>query len=163
MDTIKEEIKQDMPTGREETKMKVKSKQEAWRKADIIFSTDYMKDDIRSNRAGYDIYYSTAAGVDAWISDLGDRLEVNMENGETVNIWIDEEPQFPEYQLEDALRVISDAIYAIDDNVLPELQRATGLDEARAKIYGAYAEIAKILKAQYPGSILYDMYNLKDA
>ena len=134
--------------------MKVKSKQEAWRKADVLFSTDYMKDDIRSNRAGYDIYYSTAAGVDAWISDLGDRLEVNMENGETVNIWIDDEPQFAEYQLEDALSVISNAIYAIDDNVLPNLQKATGLDDARAKIYGAYAEIAKILKAQHPDSKL---------
>ena len=143
--------------------MKVKSKQEAWRKADIIFPTDYAKDDIRSSRAGHDIYHSTAAGVNAWISDLGDRLEVNLENGETVNIWIDEEPQFAEYQLEDALRVISDAIYAIDDNVMPNLQKATGLDEARAKIYGAYAEIAKILKAQHPGSILYDRYNLKDA
>ena len=143
--------------------MKVKSKQEAWRKADIIFPTDYIKDDIRSTRAGYDIYYSTASGVAAWISDLGDRLEVNLENGEVVNIWIDEEPQFPEYQLEDALRVISDAIYAIDDNVLPNLQKVTGLDEARAKIYGAYAEIAKILKAQHPDSKLYSMYNLKDA
>ena len=143
--------------------MKVKSKQEAWRKADAIFSTDYAKDDIRSNRAGYDIYHSTAAGVNAWISDLGNRLEVNMENGETVNIWIDEEPQFAEYQLEDALRVISDAIYEIDDNILSTLQKATGLDEARAKIYGAYAEIAKILKAQHPDSRLYDMYNLKDA
>ena len=143
--------------------MKVKSKQEAWRKADIIFPTDYMKDDNRSNRAGYDIYHSTVAGVNAWISDLGNRLEVNLENGETVNIWIDEEPQFAEYQLEGALRVISDAIYAIDDNILPNLQKVTGLDEARAKIYGAYAEIAKILKVQYPDSKLYDMYNLKDA
>ena len=147
---------------KENENMKVKSKQEAWRKADEIFSTDYTKDDIRSNRAGYDIYRSTAAGVNAWISDLGDRLEVNMENGKTVNIWIDEE-QFPEYQLKDALRVISDAIYEIDDNILPDLQKATGLDEARAKIYGAYAEIAKILKAQHPDSKLYDMYNLKDA
>ena len=118
--------------------MKVKSKQEAWRKADIIFPTDYMKDDIRSNRAGYDIYHSTAAGVN-------------------------EGPQFPEYQLEDALRVISDAIYEIDDNILPSLQKATGLDEARAKIYGAYSEIAKILKAQHPDSELYDKYNLKYA
>ena len=59
--------------------------------------------------------------------------------------------------------MISDAIYEIDDNILPDLQKATGLDEARAKIYGAYSKIAKILKAQHPGSRLYDMYNLKDA
>ena len=143
--------------------MKAKNRDEAWRIADDIFTTDYMKDDSRSSNAGYDIYYSTAAGVNAWISDLGNRLEVNLENGDTVNIWIDEEPQFAEYQLADALSVISDAIYAIDDNILSNLQKATGLDEARAKIYGAYAEIAKILKAQHPDSRLYDMYNLKDA
>ena len=143
--------------------MKAKSKAEAWKIADSIFTTDYMKDDIRSTRAGYDIYYSTAAGVAAWISDLGDRLEVNLENGETVNIWIDEEPQFLEYQLADALAVISDAIYEIDDKVLSSLQKATGIDDARAKLYGAYAEIGKILKAQHPGSKLYERYNLKDA
>ena len=140
--------------------MKVKSKQEAWEIANIIFNTDYMKDDTRSSRAGYDIYCSTAAGVTVWISDLGNRLEVNLENGETVNIWIDDEPQFAEYQLADALSVIGDAIYAIDDNILPNLQKATGIDDARAKLYGAYAEIAKILKSQHPSSKLYEQYNL---
>ena len=38
--------------------MKVKSKQEAWRKADIIFTTDYIKDDIRST--AQDTIYTTA-------------------------------------------------------------------------------------------------------
>lgn len=143
--------------------MKVKSRQEAWNKADVIFPTDYIKDDRRSERAGYDIYYSTASDTPAWISDLGNRLEVNLPTGETVTIWIEEEPKFTEYQIEDALRVISDAIYKIDDNILPKLQEATGIDEARAKLYGAYAEIAKILKAQHPDSKLYDRYNLQDA
>ena len=72
--------------------MTVKNRQEAWKKADVIFPTDYMKDDIRSERAGYDVYYSTADGVNAWISDLGNRLEVNLETGESVNIWYEEEP-----------------------------------------------------------------------
>lgn len=143
--------------------MKVRSKQEAWSKADVIFPTDYIKDDVRSESAGYDIYYSTAAGVHAWISDLGDRLEVNLATGETVNIWIEEEPAFAEYQIEDALRVISDAIYKIDDNVLPELQKETGIDEARKKLYGAYAEIAKILRSQHPDSKLIKRYNLNEA
>lgn len=143
--------------------MTVKNRSEAWRKVDIIFPTDYMKDDAKSARAGYSVYYSTCEGVHAWISDLGDRLEVNLETGETVSIWIKEEPQFPEYMLADALRVISNALYEIDDNILDKLQKATGIDEARAKLYGAYAEIAKILKAQHPDSPLYDKYNLKDA
>lgn len=141
--------------------MKVTSRKEAWKLVDETFPTDYMKDESASAAAGYDIYRSTADGVNAWISDLGNRLEVNIE-AETFNIWI-EEIQFPEYQIEDALRVISDAIYRIDDNILPKLQKATGIDEARAKLYGAYAEIAKILKSQHPTSKLYDAYSLADA
>ena len=141
--------------------MKVTSRREAWKIADETFPTDYMKDEIASAAAGYDIYRSTAEGVNAWISDLGNRLEVNIEN-ESFNLWI-EEIQFTEGQIEDALRVISDAIYSIDDNILPKLQKATGIDEARAKLYGAYAEIAKILKSQHPTSKLYDAYNLADA
>lgn len=40
--------------------MTVNSRKEARNKADIIFTTDY----IRSERAGHDVYYSTANGVD---------------------------------------------------------------------------------------------------
>lgn len=67
------------------------STEEAWRTAASIFPTDYSRDSLRSQNAGYDIYHSTADGVSAWISDLGTRLEVNLPNGETVNVWIDEE------------------------------------------------------------------------
>lgn len=143
--------------------MKATSIKQAWQIADEIFPTDYMKDDAKSARAGYDIYTSTAAGVNAWISDLGGRLEINLADGKTVNIWIEEQPKFSEYQLADALAVISETIYQIDDNVLPALQKATGLDEARRTIYGAYAKIAEILKDQHPGSHLYKRYNLQDA
>lgn len=140
--------------------MKVTSKHEAWRKADEIFPTDYLKDERASLAAGYDIYWSTTEQY-AWISDLGDRLELNI-GAETVNIWI-EEPKFAEYQIEDALKVISEAIYQIDDNIGTKLQKATGIDEARKNLYGAYAEIAKILKAQYPESKLFYAYNLEEA
>ena len=99
----------------------------------------------------------------AWISDLGDRLEINLENGETVNIWIDEEPEFSESEIADALSVISDAIYDIDDKINLELADTTGIKAARDTLYGAYKEIAKILKAQHPGSPLFAQYNLQDA
>ena len=143
--------------------MKVKSRKEAWDKADIIFPTDYNKDESRSKKAGYDIFYSTAAGVNAWISDLGDRLEVNLASGETVNIWIDEEPSFSESQIADALSVIDNAIYDIDDKVNGKLADKTGITAARDALYGAYKDIAKILKAQHPESPLYARYNLQDA
>lgn len=143
--------------------MKVKSRKEAWNKADIIFPTDYAKDEARSSRAGYTVYYSTAKGVAAWISDLGDRLEINLENGETVNIWIDKEPQFSESQIADALSVIDNAIYDIDDKINGKLADTTGIKAARDTLYRAYKEIAKILEAQHPGSPLFAQYNLQDA
>lgn len=143
--------------------MKVNSKQEAWAKADEIFPTDYIKDEAKSERAGYDVYSSTAQDVNAWISDLGDRLEINLATGKTVNIWIEEEPQFKEYQIEDALEVIDEAIYQIDDKVNRKLAEVTGIEEARNKLYEAYGAIAKILKSQHPDSKLYERYNLQYA
>lgn len=143
--------------------MKVNSKEQAWVEADKLFPTDYIKDEKKSDAAGYDIYYSTCDGVNAWISDLEDRLEVNLATGETVNIWIEEEPQFKEYQIAEALRVINDAIYEIDDNVNSKLAEVTGIREARDKLYDAYGAIAKILKSQHPDSELYAEYNLQDA
>ena len=69
--------------------MTVRTMKEAWEKADEIFPTDYEKNNERSARAGYDIYESTLDSCNSWISDLGNRLEVNLESGESVNIWID--------------------------------------------------------------------------
>jgi hypothetical protein len=68
--------------------IRVSSKSEAWEVANRFFPTDYMRDDVRSKNAGYDIYFSTADGVNAWISDLNDRLELNYPNGSSENIWI---------------------------------------------------------------------------
>ena len=143
--------------------MKVKSIQEAWKAADNLFPTDYIKDEASSQRAGYDIYKSTVDNVQGHISDLGCRLEVNLPDGSSINIWIEADPQFSEHALAEALAFINDAIYHIDDNIHPKLQKATGLDEARNLIYGAYDKIAEILKAQYPNSSLYERYNLEDA
>lgn len=143
--------------------MKVNNKVQAWKEADKLFTTDYIKDAEKSKAAGYDIYYSTCDGVNAWISDLDNRLEINLATGETVNIWIEEEPQFKEYQIGDALEVIDNAIYEIDDRVDRKLAEVTGIKEARNKLYDAYKEIARILKSQHPESKLYENYNLQEA
>ena len=68
--------------------MTVTSIRDAWAEVQKIFPTRYEHDANRSERAGYPIYYSTAADVNAWISDLGNRLEVNLPDGKSVNIWI---------------------------------------------------------------------------
>lgn len=68
--------------------LRVSSTKEAWELANRLFPTDYEKDEEMSRRAGYLIYHSTADGVNAWISDLNNRLELNYSNGESENIWI---------------------------------------------------------------------------
>lgn len=68
----------------------VNDKKAAWAIADDLFPSDYVHDSSRSQRAGYDVYMSTFPGMDAWISDLGDRLEVNLPDGQTINVWIEE-------------------------------------------------------------------------
>lgn len=72
--------------------MIVKTKKEAWQKADELFPTDYVKNDAASERAGYPIYVSTLEDSEDRICDLNDRLEVIIGNGHT-NIWIDEKPE----------------------------------------------------------------------
>ncbi len=76
--------------------MEAKSIKQAWRMADEIFPTDYMKDERSSVAAGYDIYCSTVEGHCDYICDLGNRLEINLSNGKVVNIWIEEEEESAE-------------------------------------------------------------------
>lgn len=139
----------------------VNSRESAWLAADQIFPSDYMHDSECSRRAGYDIYWSTRPGCLAWISDLGNRLEVNLEDGSSVNIWI-EEPKYKEYQIEDALKVISDAIDEIDDKVDRKLAKEVGIEEARNTLYDAYSKLAKVLVAANPKSRLFEDYGLDD-
>lgn len=77
------------------TSYTVNSISAAWAKVNEIFPSDYNKDEASSERAGYNVYRSPLNHYD-YICDLGDRLEVNLANGETVNIWIKEEEQLPE-------------------------------------------------------------------
>ena len=71
----------------------VHSVREAWNKANELMPTDYEYDTDRTRRAGYPIYFSTCDSVIAWVSDLGNRLEVNLPNGDSVEVWIEEEQE----------------------------------------------------------------------
>ena len=73
--------------------MTVNSREAAWKAANELFPTDYEQDSIATRNAGYPVYWSTLPGCNAWISDLGCRLEVNLENGQSINIWIEEEKE----------------------------------------------------------------------
>ena len=70
--------------------MTVKNIQEAWKTVNEIFPTDYSKNAIKTKNAGYEIYDSNLGDEHGYICDLGNRLEVNLASGKTVNIWIEE-------------------------------------------------------------------------
>lgn len=71
--------------------MKVASKVEAWAEVEKIFPTNYEKDILASEGAGYPIYRHRTLNPNCRICDLGNRLEVVIgQHGETsVNIWIE--------------------------------------------------------------------------
>lgn len=140
------------------------NKKAAWKKADSIFPTDYEKDGLSSDRAGYAVYRSTVPErYYCYICDLGDRLEINLDDGTTVNVWYTSDPEYAEYQIADALEIIDECIYQIDDKVNYRLADETGISYARKILYHAYKEIRDILDAVNPSSPLYERYNLKDA
>lgn len=135
----------------------------AWEIAGDIFPGDYKLDTAASARAGYNVYVATDPGVNAWISDLGSRLEVNTPDGRALNIWIEEKnPDFKEHELADALKVIDFALYKLEDNVTLKLQERTGLDKARAALYAGMRNLAAIIRTDYPASQLIKQYNLDE-
>lgn len=60
----------------------------AWEIIDRIFKADYMLDVVASHRAGYPVYVSTNPYYEGWINGLGARLEINLPDGNTINLWI---------------------------------------------------------------------------
>lgn len=77
--------------------MKVKNIQQAWLEAHKLIDKDgLIKDYEATERAGYDIYRDYNEYYN-YICILGDRLEVNLANGETINIWIEQPENIKEY------------------------------------------------------------------
>ena len=66
------------------------SNADAWNVAKTHIQ-DASKDADASSRAGYDVFRSESDYY-SYICDLGDRLEVNLSNGDNLNVWIDEKP-----------------------------------------------------------------------
>lgn len=70
---------------------KYKSAREAWAAVDRIFPRDYAQHSLSSQRAGYPIFRSTDPEYCGYICDLGDRLEVNLQDGQSLNFWYETE------------------------------------------------------------------------
>ena len=99
------------------------SREEAWKKAQEIFGCSYDLDAERSERAGYNIY-TGCSDVDCWISDLGSSLELNMSNGETILIGV-EEPE---------KRYSASEIRQIVKNAKRELRSVERISEAIGRV-----------------------------
>lgn len=101
-------------------KITVTNKEQAWRKANEIFPTDYVKDETASECTGYDIYRHPTLNYYNRICDLGDRLEIlTGEYGENVtNIWIEEpkmtvEEKAAQYAYPIITRQVHEMIFAV--------------------------------------------------
>lgn len=72
--------------------MKARNYQEAWGKAVELIGKSLTKDESRTAVAGYPIYASEENPLE-WVSDLGNRLEANTADGQSVCIWIEAEAE----------------------------------------------------------------------
>lgn len=110
--------------------MKVTSALNAWKEAQKHVH-NYKKDHEASKNAGYSIY----RGDEGYVSDLDTRLEVNLNSGESFNIWIEEaEAEQPENNISGAEKYISVDIKIDTDN---GSRRTTTSDETAVYINSA--------------------------
>ena len=123
--------------------MKVTTRAKAWEETDRIFPTDYEYDSAASKNCGYNVYRSPVNYYD-YICDLGDRLEINLITGTTINIWI-EAPDFTESEKCELVRYIDDFMYRLED------QLGYGLSDYKRDCFRKYGldQIGEILNAAY--------------
>lgn len=125
--------------------MTATDKKQAWKIVDEIFPSDYNYDSKSSASAGYPVYRSGIEYYD-YICDLGDRLEINLKNGKTINIWIKEpEPDFTDGEKCELTRYIDDFLYQLEDKLGYDM---TDKKRAIFKRYGL-ENIGKILNTAY--------------
>ena len=86
------------------------STRQAWEIAGEILGTDYTEDTASTARAGYPIHRSTAEGNRGYICDLGDRLEVNLQDGSSRNIWISREALAEEATIAQKIQKLREAV-----------------------------------------------------
>lgn len=123
--------------------MVVRTMAEAWKIADEQTSADYEYDAGRSARAGYPVYYTTAEGATEYICDLGDRLEVNRADGQTVNIWI--KSDLTDDEKREIRAYIDDFLYRLEDNFSfnPALDRY-GLRDVMKRLDAIWDELGGV-------------------
>lgn len=67
--------------------LSVNDRHEAWKLVTLLTQDEFVYDYLRSDRAGYPIFYDTDLDSKVYLCDLGDRLELNYADGTSQNIW----------------------------------------------------------------------------
>lgn len=94
----------------------------AWEKAKEIANTGFTLNEWKTKRAGYKVY-DAADESGTTVSDLNTRLELNIADGRTFNIWIEEDNK------ELLEREITEAIDFYERHAEMEMKRAERMTE----------------------------------
>lgn len=114
----------------------------------MVNADDFHKDEQKSRRAGYTILVSES-DPRYYICDLGDRLEVNLPDGKSVNIWIGD-PRVKE--LEKELEEVSAGNQKLKEAVLDMSALKEHTEEQLSEVCEDYENQICKLKAK-----LYDL------
>ena len=114
---------------------------------------DVYDDDIEDN-FNYELsdFYDFCDAFRIWIP-----LHESMNKGSALK----EDYEIKEWMIDDALEVIDDAIYKIEDNIGTEVQELLGISNARKQLYGAFHKAYKFLSKNFPDSELIKKYDLE--
>ena len=106
--------------------MKAKNINEAWEIANAFYPDGLLKDHTSTEKAGYKVYREIGKYYN-YVCDLGDRLELNFEDGRTLNVWIEYEEQASGVSEEQMLDYLQSALssfkeeearYVINDRIV---------------------------------------------
>ena len=113
----------------------------------LLEVNELYEDEKLTKEAGHPVlnYWNSSRLVD----DFGDHLVV-FRDGETLNIFIDPLRDLRFDDIKDALDMLDDIIYGLDDKMSHILKENTHIGEARDLLYGAWAEIRDILVKKFP-------------
>lgn len=131
-------------------RIEAESRQEAFEIVNDIFPTDYAEDAESSQRAGYKIYRSNIEYYD-YICDLGNRLEINLKNGNTtINIWIVEKEKAPILPTKEEIKEAASNQYTFEPEQV-QLVRVFAMgyefeNKARQAVYKAMSENKQAFK-----------------
>jgi hypothetical protein len=113
----------------------------------LLEAHELYENEEKSSDAGHPVFLY--GGESRRADDFGDRIVVSRD-GESLTIVIDPLRDLRYDQVTDALDLLNDILYDIDDKMPSVIEDNTHIGEARRLLYGAWAEIREILIKRFP-------------